>query len=231
MKRLIITIFIVLACLICPAFGQQAGVNSAGMFYSQQYRLWGFEMYDEDYVHPGIVAEVEGVEVSAVTHLKDWDEDVDDNWDIRTSYKIPVGGLYVRPGYGYFMLPGDLEVQEASITVGLAGEVAPRYTFAHVIPDEADEGQLHIIGLDLLLGDPNNIRALVSAEICYNDGVNPLGGPVISDWSHTNLGAQVIVPVAGFEVVPGVVWQHTLEEAVDADENEVWATLSLVKRF
>lgn len=230
MKKLIITILIVLAFMVCPAFGQQAGVSAVGTSWTQQYQLWGYELYDEDYVHPGIVAEIEGAEFTAVSHVRE-DEDWQ-YWDTAVSYKMPVGGMYVRPGYGYYKLPGELDAQEASITLGIAGDLSPRITASHIIPDNAAEGQLYTAGVDLNLGDPKGIQACLSADITYNDGVNPLAGEAISDWTHVTAGLQLKIPIEKFLLMPAVVYQYSLEpDILGCDRNEVWAAASIVRKF
>lgn len=227
MKKLFI--LIMLACLICPAFGQQ--VNSVGTSWTQQYRLWGFELYDEDYVHPGIVAEIEGAKVEAVSHFRE-DEDWQ-YWDTAVNYTLPAGGLYVRPGYGYFKLPGEVDVQEASITLGIVGNLSPRITASHIIPEnEAEEGQVYTVGVDMGMGDPNGIQACLSVEVTYNDGVNPLGGKAERDWTHLTAGLQLKIPIEKFTLIPAVVYQYSFEpELLGCDEDEVWAAASIVRKF
>ena len=223
--RKLMLILVVLA-LSCSAYGQQVGAS-----WTQKYTLWGFELYDEDYVHPGAVVELEGVELSAVAHVKDNDDW--EKWDTKAGIKLPVGGLYVAPGYGYYILPGDTDVQEASLTVGVDGRISPRYTLGYIIPESGDEGQVHNIGLDVDIGElSKGIAAVFSADATYNDGVNPMGGAEISDWTHATARLELQVPVADFTVRPAVIYQHSFEpELLGVEEDEVWAAVSIVRKF
>lgn len=227
MKKLLFILMIVLAFVIaCPAFGQQVGVS-----WTQQYRLWGFEVYDEQYVHPGITSEIAGLELSAISHIRE-DEDWE-YWDTAVGYKLPFGGLYIQPGYGYLHLPGELDVQEISITAGIAGEISPRITVSHIVPENTDEGQVYTAGIDLNIGDPNNIIAgCLYAEATYNDGVNPLGVADISDITHLTAGLQLKIPMESFTILPAVIYQHSFEpELLGTDRNEIWAAVSIVRKF
>lgn len=202
-----------------------------GFGWSQDYKLWGFDVYNEDYVHPGASVELDGIEIATVSHVRE-DEDWQ-YWDTAAAVKVPIGDLYLRPGYGYYILPG-MDVQAFSLTLGAAGAVAPRYTATHLVPDIADsEGQIHDIGVDIDIGVPvEGISALFSADIVYNDHVNVLGGAEVSGWTHATAGLVLDVPFGELSFRPGVVYQHTFEpDALRSDRNEVWATASVCYRF
>jgi hypothetical protein len=225
MKRLII-MCIVLAFTALPAFGNQVGAS-----WTQQYRLWGFEVYDDSYIHPGAEIDLWGANISVTEHLQSWQDDWE-NFDIAASYSLPVRGLYVRPAYAYLSLPAG-DVQEISLTVGVAGRISPRYTLGYVIPDQGDDGQIHTLGLDIDIGEvAKDVKLLGSAEIIYNDGVNPLGGAAVSDWTHATAGLQLQIPLGGFTLQPGVVYQHAFEpELLQCKEDEVWLTAGILKKF
>jgi hypothetical protein len=226
MKRLAILIVVALAFLSLPVYGNQVGVS-----WTQQYRLWGFELYDDNYVHPGAEIDLWGVNASVTEHLQNLQDDWD-NLDARISYKLPVGDLYVRPAYAYLMLPA-MDVQEASLTVGVSGRLSPRYTLEWVMPEQGENGQVHTLGLDIDIGEvAQNVRALASAEIVYNDGVNPLVGETVTAWTHATAGLQLQIPLGNLTFQPGVVYQHAFEpELLQCKEDEVWATVSLMSRF
>jgi len=225
MKR-VIAILIVLAVAL-PALG-----GSAGVTFTDQYRWHGVKLYGDNYLHPGVTAQVSGVDIAATSHYLNEDNDLK-KWDTVLGYQLPVGGLDVRAGYGYFLLPG-VDVQEISATIALPGTISPRYTIAHAVPDSGEAGQFHILGLDVGLGDtcdPNTVSGLLSADVTYNDGVSPFGGAIIRDFTHFSAGLVVNVPVGDFTLQPGVMYQHTFEELIDSDRNECWYTLGMKYRF
>jgi hypothetical protein len=217
--------------LMILALSVQAYSGQTGFNWQQSYKLWGFDIYDEEYVHPGIQVELDGIEVSAVAHVRE-DNDCK-RWDTAASVRIPVGGLYVRPGYGYYILPG-IDVQAISLTLGVDGDVSPRYTISHIIPDIADmDGQIHTLGIDVRLGEPvKGVSALLSADLAYNDGVNPMGTVRVHDLTHLTTGLVLDIPAGDVSFRPGVVYQHSYEpELLRCDRNEVWAVASVMMKF
>ncbi|HUT44891.1 MAG TPA: hypothetical protein VMX36_01350, partial [Sedimentisphaerales bacterium] len=105
--------------------------------------------------------------------------------------------------------------------------IAPRYTIAHVELDTGDSGQFHVIGVDVGLGEPDKLAAVLSAEITYNDGV--LG---IEDWTHATAGIVLDVPVGPVTIQPGAWYQYTMEPAaLMCEEDEIWYGIGLIYKF
>ena len=222
MRNLIVAMMIVLF-VSSAAFGDEIGLR-----WSEQFRWHGWRVYDDDYVHPGISAELSGIDVAATAHVgkdhEDWEY-----WDTAIGYTFPVGGLNVRAGYDYLIFPA-MDVQELSATISVPGTISPRYTIAHVMPDDAADGQIHILGVDALLGDKEAVNIKLMGDITFNSGVNPFG-PAVRDWTHATAGLAVNVPIGKATVSPAVWYQHTIEEAINDSPDEVWAAVSLSYRF
>ena len=194
--------------------------------YTDSYNWHGFQIYGDEYVHPGIATSFKGIDISAISHIGQAHDDIE-YWDTSIGYKLPsLAGLQITPRYGYMILPGT-EAQEFSLTAQLPGMIAPRYTIAHVELSEGNGGQFHVVGCDVSLGDPESISAMLMADITYNDGV--LG---IEDWTHATAGLVVDIPIGPVSIQPGVWYQHSFTpEALNCKENEVWYGLSVIARF
>ena len=225
---------ILLTALMLLVATSAAMAQTTSLSYTDSYRWHGFQTFGDRYVHPGVAMEVvEGISVSAISHYENNADDLK-YWDSAVGYTIPlIDGLNLRAGYGYLILPG-MDAQEMSLTVGLPGTISPRYTIAHIIPDKADtDGQIHVFGVDFALGDltdPNAISGLLSAEATYNDGVNPFG-QAVRGWTHMTAGLTVNVPFGDVILQPAVIYQHTFEEAINDDKNDVWYAVGLKYKF
>jgi len=217
MRTLVLAV-ITIMLLACPVFAESVGVN-----WTDQYRWHGFRVFDSTYIHTGLTTEIQGIDVGAVSHLGDNEQDVK-YWDAILGYTVPVGEFNVRAGYSYLIFPGQ-DITELSATVSLPGDIAPRYTFAQIMPDASDEGQLHIFGVDTAVGGVN-----LMAEITYNDGVNPFG-PAVSDWSHATAGLSIDIPIGAMTVTPAVLYQHTMEPAINDTIDEVFFAANLTYKF
>lgn len=204
--------------------------NKTQLTYSPVSRYHGMETFGDRYVHPGVSSTIEGIDVGAVTHYENNADDLK-YWDTRVGAAVPIKGVDLRAGYGYLLLPNGMDVQEISATLGLP--LGLRYTLAHAIPDNAKSGQVHILGIDYPFGDPNAISGLLSAEVEYNDGVNPglFDGPLIRDFTHLTAGLQINIPIGDMILQPGVIYQHTFEESIEPDKNEVWYIVDLQYNF
>ena len=220
MNNLILIVMIVLLSAF-PVFAQGQKV---GLSWTEQYRWHGFEVFGDEYVHPGISTTVQGIDVSAVSHIGQAHDDIE-YWDAIVGYKMPLGGLDVKVGYGYLIFPG-VDIQELSATISLPGVISPRYTICHAIPDDGDSGQFHVIGVDIALGDPEVISAVLMGDITFNDF-----GPEIRDWSHATAGLAVNVPIGKLNFSPAVYYQHTIEPMVNDNVDEVWVAASLKYKF
>jgi hypothetical protein len=70
------------------------------------------------------------------------------------------------------------------------------------------------------------------SEVVYNDGVTPqpeFPNPD-HDWSHAVFGASMDVafdPERSIVFTPAVYYQITLNDTINDDEDELWASLSL----
>ena len=221
-RTAVIAVVLLVATMVSAA-------NHVQLIYSPVSRYHGMETFGDKYVHPGISTVIEGIDVGATAH---YENDADDlkYWDTKVGAIIPIEGLSLRGDYGYYILPG-MDVQEVSATIGLPGGL--RYTLCHAIPDNADSGQVHIVGIDVPFGDPNAIFALLTTELTYNDGVNPgmYDGPLIRDFTHLTAGLTVNVPVGNMILQPGVIYQHTFEDAIEDDNNDVWYVVGVAYRF
>lgn len=224
MKKGMFILFL-MACMAVSAFGQTVKLD-----WPQQYRFHGRQIYGDNVIHPGASANVRGFEIGTVTHI---DDELEDDFDVMLkSPPITVAeNLCLTGGYGYILLPG-MDVQEASVTLSLPGNfVSPSYTYSYLFPDQADsDGQIHTLGLDMILGKPDGITAMLTAQIEYEQG-ELFGQPAINDFTHILAGLTVNVPMEGFVLQPGVYYQHTFEEQLDPDDHEVWWVIGMQYGF
>ena len=232
MKTARIIVIAVLMLLVATMTAQAQ--RAAEVSYSDSYRWHGFQTFGDDYVHPGVATNVgQGIDVSTVSHVGEAHDDIE-YWDSALKYKLPLNlPVELSTGYGYVILPG-IDAQEISVTAQIPGVIAPHYTVAHIIPDDGGSGQIHNIGLDVCLGDtgdPNELSAVISASVTYNDGVNPFGH-VVQDWTHATAGLRLSVPAGPVLLQPGVWYQYTMEpEALLCKKQEVWCGVSVINRF
>ena len=70
------------------------------------------------------------------------------------------------------------------------------------------------------------------SEIVFNDGVGPAGQNVDHDWSNIVFGMTTNVDLAkNIIFVPGVYHQITMDDSVNDDKSETWATLCMRYTF
>jgi len=223
MKTLkLIAMLAVLMLIASTAIAKTATVS-----YTDSYRWHGFPTFPNDYIHPGVATNINGIDVKAVTHIGEAHDDIE-YWDTQIGYKLPIDGLNVSASYGYFLLPG-VDAQELAVTIGLPGAIAPRYTVAQVWLDDGENGQIHEIGVDADIGDIGGFKAALAADITFNDGV------LIdeADWTHATAGLIIDIPIGdNIALQPGVIYQHALEpDALGCEEDEVWFVAALTYRF
>lgn len=164
-----------------------------------------------------------------------------------------------RVGWVYYNYPElnrgeSIDLQEGQLIVAwphlLAVEgLQPSYALIKLWParsesrlPDAASGWLHILMLDYVV----SVRRLVPewpdytirlhSEVVYNDGVTPLPEHPNPDhdWSNAVFGASMDValsPDRSVVFTPAVYYQITLEETVNEDEDELWASLSLRYTF
>ena len=229
MKKAITIIAIVLLVATTSIAQQQVGLS-----YMQEYSWHGIRLYDSDYIHTGVSTTVRDFDISVVAHADDAEMDDFEYWDTSLNRRLAsVAGFDVSAGYNYLVLPNGVDIQEASVTLALPGTISPRCTYAYIIPDIADtEGQFYVFGLDVALGEPEGISALLSADVTYNDGVNPFGGQEIKEWTHATAGLVVSVPMQGFVLQPGVYYQYAFEpDALQCEKDEFWYGVGVQYRF
>jgi hypothetical protein len=123
----------------------------------------------------------------------------------------------------------------------LAGEFVYNPMADQFVPPESRgtaSGWAHIFMLDypltvggILPDTPEQVFNL-HAELIFNDGVGPAGQDVDSDWSNLVLGVSTGIDLSDEVVLtPGIYHQITMEETVNDDKDETWATLSMTYKF
>lgn len=228
MKTLITIMLTAIMLLVATTALAQEKV---GVDYSEQCRWYGFPVFGRDYLHSSANAQISGIDLAVASHTSQANDL--DTWDTKVGYELPIGGdsVNVRAGAGYLILPGGTEITEMSATVALPGIISPRYTLAHIEQGIENNGQFHVLGVDIALGDPNEISANIMAEVTFNDGVNPFGATVIRGFTHAIAGFSVNVPAGDVILQPGIYWQHTFDEAVSDQRNEFWYGIGLEYNF
>jgi hypothetical protein len=74
-------------------------------------------------------------------------------------------------------------------------------------------------------GSPEQVINLHS-EVVFNDGVGPNGANVDHDWSNAVFGISTTFDLGGnFSLTPGVYHQVTMDESVNPDNDETWASV------
>ena len=69
-------------------------------------------------------------------------------------------------------------------------------------------------------------------EAVFNDGVGPNGANVDHDWTNVVFGANTTFDLRGnISLTPGVYHQITMDNSVNPDDDETWATLSATYKF
>jgi hypothetical protein len=153
-------------------------------------------------------------------------------------------------------IPGleDADLQELHAVLSLpkmcpAG-VVPSYVLVKLWPnssgsmvgapksDGTASGWAHIFMLDypltvggIMPDTPEQVFNL-HAEAVFNDGVGPAGQNVDQDWSNLVFGVSTGIDLADELVLtPGVYHQVTMDDSVNDDKDETWATLSLTYKF
>lgn len=226
MRKLLFILAVVAA--ICAMAQGQIGVT-----YSDKVVWRGFELFGEtDGLMPQLNFDAGPVNVTARGLLAtDSGYDSLERWDGQISYTQKVEPFEVTAGYGYYYTPNsDLDFQELWATVALPiGPIVPRYTLVRAEGDgPVESAWLHVAGVDLKLTD----KARAFGEVTYNEGFSPLGGSVDSDWSHVLAGASVDVPIAERVLFTSAVYyQHTLNEQVNPEKDQVWYSVGLAYTF
>ena len=165
--------------------------------------------------------------------------------------------LMYRLGWVYYNFPelrqSDADLQEIHAVLSLpkmcSAGVVPSYVLVKLWPNSSRSwivppsspgtasGWAHIFMLDypLTVGGimPETPEQIINlhTELVYNDGVGPGGQEVDHDWSNIVFGAST-----GFDLsedivlTPGLYHQISMDDSVN-EENETWATLSLMYKF
>jgi hypothetical protein len=70
------------------------------------------------------------------------------------------------------------------------------------------------------------------SEVLYNDGVGPTGTNVDQDWSNAVFGVSTTYDLDNnLTLTPGIYHQITMDDSVNADKDETWASLSMTYKF
>ena len=219
MKKGIFVLVLALA-LAVPVLARDMGLE-----YSETCRFYGFPIFGRDYAHTGFSTDVQGLDVGVASHISQGNDL--DTWDTVVNYDW---SDIISTGGGYLVLPGGREISTVTGTINLPANL--RYTIAHVEQGGLRNGQLHVLGMDFDFGDdPNEISANIMMECTYNDGVNPFGDKVIRGVTHATAGFTLSLPMGDVNLLPGVYWQHTFDEAVNPERNEVWYGIGIEYRF
>ena len=165
-----------------------------------------------------------------------------------------------RIGYVYYNYPdmsssiADLQELHAILSfpniLPVKGLV-PTYVLVKLWPSESGSmvgckspaggtasGFAHIFMLDYGIpvqgmgtGSPEQVINLHS-EVVFNDGVGPNGANVDQDWSNAVFGISTTFDLGGnFSLTPGVYHQVTMDESVNDDKDETWASVSATYKF
>jgi len=104
--------------------------------------------------------------------------------------------------------------------------------------DGTASGWAHIFMLDyalttggLLPETPEQVWNL-HAEAVYNDGVGPAGQRVDHDWTNAVFGISTDFDLAeNITLTPGVYHQITMDDSVNDDKDETWASVGIRYKF
>ena len=65
-------------------------------------------------------------------------------------------------------------------------------------------------------------------ELVYNDGVGANGADIDQDWSNVVFGVSTNFRLADDVVLtPGLFYQITMDDSVNDDKDETWATITM----
>jgi len=169
--------------------------------------------------------------------------------------------LNYRLGYVYYNYPdmsshttGSIDLQELQAIFSWPNilpvkGLVPTYVLVKLWPGNSGtmvgamspsggtaSGFAHIFMLDYGvpvqgLGSPEQVINLHS-EVVYNDGVHPGGGNADQDWSNAVFGISTTFDLGGnFSLTPGVYHQVTMDESVNDDKDETWASVGATYKF
>jgi len=153
--------------------------------------------------------------------------------------KMIPGGIV--PSYVLVKLWPNSSGSLVAKNIDLAGEPVYNPMAGMYVPPSSEgtaSGWAHIFMLDyplkvggILPDTPEQVFNL-HTEVVFNDGVGPAGQDVDNDWSNLVFGVSTGINLSDELVLtPGVYHQITMEETVNDDKDETWATLSLTYKF
>ncbi len=139
---------------------------------------------------------------------------------------LPIKGLV--PAYVLVKLWPSSSDSLVAKTVDLSTGMPSRGTasgFAHIFMLD--------YGLEVTCPISNQPRVLkLHSEIVFNDGVGPGGQNVDQDWSDVVLGISTDIDLGNnLTFTPGLYHQITMDESVNDDKDETWATAGLRYSF
>jgi len=124
--------------------------------------------------------------------------------------------------------------------------LVPSYVLVKLWPSNGNSpvaqasGYAHIFMLDYplvvegMLPDTPEQTINLHSELIYNDGVDPRSGStgVDHDWSNFVLGASTDFDLGNsMTLTPGLYHQITMDDSVNGDKDETWATMKLKYTF
>jgi len=202
-----------------------------------------------------------GFGISAVGHRANSSGfEAGERWDYTLYYQNTLFGdeLYAtnyRVGWVYYNYPqlatkvADLQEMHAILSCPKILQVkglVPTYVLVKLWPSESGmaggglaSGYAHIFMLDYALPMPSLFPDVpeqifnLHSEVVYNDGVNPsMAARVDRDWSNAVFGVSTDFDLGyNITLTPGVYHQITMDNSVNADDDETWATLSAKYAF
>ena len=227
-------------------FGTGLGVNVMGhRANSSEYEAserWDYTLYYQN----GVFMD----EAFALMYRLGWvyynfpehnpeDSDLQEIHTVLSFPKVIPGGLV--PTYVLVKLWPTSSGSFVAKNYDLAGELVYHPMAGAFVPPPSKgtaSGWAHIFMLDypltvsgILPDTPEQVFNL-HTELVFNDGVGPGGQDVDSDWSNIVFGVTTGIDLSDELVLtPGIYHQITMEETVNSDKDETWATLSMTYKF
>jgi len=172
--------------------------------------------------------------------------------EYETQYKV---------GWVYYNFPDssstEWDLQELYATISMPkicpGGFVPHYQVVYMWPSNGDQdkfndfdGWMHIVGLGYDLTVPGILPEIaeqtlhLTADVVYNDGMGTglrlrSSGSTVDidhDWSHAVFGVSTEVDLGGnISFCPALYYQITMDDSVNDDKDETWATAGIKGTF
>jgi hypothetical protein len=215
----------------------QGQLETVGMTYRYNNIWHGFDPFGGNAVSTSAINyRLRGVTLSTTANIEnEFPSEDPQRMDYGVAYAI---NDIVTIGTGYYDYPswssttGDNEEfyeiwSSLELPIALVDNLAASYDFIYVSPYESGAdikaGNLHVLGLNYNLDKLN-----LMTEVTYNEGVNPFGEKIITDWSHCVFGASYDIELPRKMVLqPAVYHQVSFLDAVN-DSDETWFALGVL---